>query len=70
MLEISDLRKKRDCTIFVARTKALVSRGGNAQLFCGFFIFAYVKTGFHVTRLISVISGRSAMIFKLANCRQ
>ena len=35
-------RKKRDCTLCVAKTKALISCAVTAQLICGFF-FAYVK---------------------------
>ena len=40
-----------DCTVYVAKTKALISCAVTAQLICA-FIFAYVKSGFLVTRLI------------------
>ena len=36
-------RKKRDCIICVAKTKALISCAVTAQLICG-FVFAYAKS--------------------------
>ena len=36
-------RKKRDCTICVAKTKALIRCAVTAQLICG-FVFAYAKS--------------------------
>ena len=36
-------RKKRDCTIHVAKTKALISCAVTAQLIC-VFVFAYSKS--------------------------
>ena len=42
MLEI---RNKRNCTIYVAKTKALISCMVKAQLIC-IFVFAYVKSRF------------------------
>ena len=36
-------RKKRDCTICVAKTKALISFAVTAKLIC-VFVFAYAKT--------------------------
>ena len=38
-------RKKRDCTIHVAKTKALISCAVTAQLICA-FVFAYAKNRF------------------------
>ena len=37
--------KKRDCTIYVAKTKALISCGITVQLICT-FVFAYAKSRF------------------------
>ena len=45
-----DRVKKRDCTIRVAKTKALISCAVTAQLICA-FVFALQKSGFLVTRL-------------------
>ena len=39
------LRKKRDCTIRVAKTKALISFAVTAKLIC-VFVFAYAKSRF------------------------
>ena len=39
------LRKKRDCTIYVAKTKVLISCAATAQLICA-FVFAYAKLRF------------------------
>ena len=47
-LEISDL--ERDLTIYVAKTKVLISCAVTAQLIC-VFVFAYAKAGFLMTRL-------------------
>ena len=44
-------RKKRDCTICVAKTKALVSCAVTAQLICA-IVFAYAKSGFLMRRLL------------------
>ena len=44
-------RKKRDCTIRVAKTKSLISCAVTAQLIC-VFVFAYAKCRFFMTRLI------------------
>ena len=38
-------RKKRDCTIFVAKTKALISCAVTTQLICT-FVFTYAKSRF------------------------
>ena len=38
-------RKKRDCTICVAKTKALIRCAVTAQLICG-FVFTYAKSRF------------------------
>ena len=38
-------RKKRDCTICLAKTKALISCAVTAQLIC-VFVFAYAKSRF------------------------
>ena len=38
-------RKKRDCTIHVAKTKALISFAVTAKLICG-FVFAYANCCF------------------------
>ena len=38
-------RKKRDCSIYVVKKKALISCGFTAQLICG-FVFAYAKSQF------------------------
>ena len=38
-------RKKRDCTIHVAKTKALISFAVTAKLIC-VFVFAYAKSRF------------------------
>ena len=47
-------RKKRYCTICVAKTKALISFAVTAKLICG-FVFVYAKkNGFLMTRLISL----------------
>ena len=39
------LRKKRNCTIYVGKTKALISYAVTAQLICA-FVFAYAKSRF------------------------
>ena len=39
------IRKYRDCTICVAKTKVLISCAVTAQLICG-FVFAYAKSRF------------------------
>ena len=44
-------RKKRDCTICVAKTNALVSCAVTAQLICA-IVFAYAKSGFLMRRLL------------------
>ena len=44
-------RKKRDCTIYVAKTKALISCAVTAKLTCA-FVFPYAKSFFLMTRLI------------------
>ena len=38
-------RKKRDCTIYVAKTKALIRFAVTAKLIC-VFVFAYAKSRF------------------------
>ena len=38
-------RKKRDCTIYIAKTKALISFAITAKLIC-VFVFAYAKSRF------------------------
>ena len=45
-------RKKRDCTIYVAKTKALISFAVTAQLIC-VFLFTYATAGFLMTLLPS-----------------
>ena len=40
-----EFRKKRDCTIPVAKTKALISFAVTAKLIC-VFVFAYAKIRF------------------------
>ena len=48
-------RKKRDCTIRVAKTKALISFAVTARLIC-VFVFAYTKSRFsHDEAQISLI---------------
>ena len=47
-------RKKRDCTIYEAKTKALISCAVTGQLIFA-FVFAYAKAGFLMTQLIYVI---------------
>ena len=48
-------RKKRDSSIYVAKTKALIICAVTAQLICG-FVFAYMqKDGFLLTRLIRLV---------------
>ena len=42
-------RKKRDCTIYVAKTKALISFAVTAKLIC-VFVFAYAKSRFFSRR--------------------
>ena len=42
-------RKERDCTIYVAKTKALISCAVSAQLIC-VFVFAYANVGFSQDR--------------------
>ena len=44
-------RKYRDCTIYVKKTKALISFPATAKLICA-IVFAYAKAGFLTTRLI------------------
>ena len=41
-------RKERDCTIRVAKTKALISFAVTVKLICG-FVFAYAKSQFSHT---------------------
>ena len=57
------LRKLRDCNIYVAKTKALISCAVTAQRIC-FFVFAYAKSRFshneaHMTfsQFINVMHG-------------
>ena len=38
-------RKKRDCTIYIAKTKALITFAVTAKLIC-VFVFAYAKSRF------------------------
>ena len=48
-LEISDLGSyERDCTIYVAKSKALISFAVTAKVIC-VFVFAYAKTWFKVS---------------------
>ena len=48
-------RKKRDCAICVAKTKALISCTVTAQLIC-VFVFAYAKSRFsHIEARISIV---------------
>ena len=56
-LEFRIYRKKRDCTIYVAKTKALISFGVTAKLIC-VFVFAYAKGRFShdAAHMISVTS--------------
>ena len=49
-LDFSVVRKKRDCTIHVAKTKMLISCWVTAQLICAFGI-AMSKAGFLISRL-------------------
>ena len=42
--------KKRDCTIYLTKTKALISCAVSVLLICA-FVFACAKTGFLMTRL-------------------
>ena len=44
-LEAFGFRKKRACTIYVAKTKALIRCAVTAQLICA-FVFAYAKISF------------------------
>ena len=55
-LEISDLGR-RDCTIIVAKTEALISFAVTAKLIC-VFVFAYAKSWFShdAARMISLVS--------------
>ena len=50
--------KYRDCTIYVAKTKALISFVVTAKLFC-VFVFAYAKSRFsyNEAHMISCITG-------------
>ena len=52
-LEISDL--ERDCTIYVAKTKALISFAVTEKLIC-VFVFAYAKSRFShdVTQIVAI----------------
>ena len=43
--------QKRDCTIYVAKIKALISCTVTAQLIC-VFVFAFAKAGFLMTQLV------------------
>ena len=42
------LRRFSDCTIYVVKTKAMISWAVTAQLICA-FVFAYAKAGFLMT---------------------
>ena len=44
-------KKNRNCTIRVAKTKALISIAVTAKLICT-FVFAYAKCGFFLTQLV------------------
>ena len=46
-----EVRKMRDCTIYVTKINALISCAVTAQLICA-FVFANAKSIFHMTRLI------------------
>ena len=45
-LSYNEVVVKIDCTIYVVKTKVLISCAVTAQLICTFVVFAYVKTGF------------------------
>ena len=56
-LKFRIFRKKRECTIYVAKTKALISFAVTAKLIC-VFVFAYAKRWFshdaaHLCYLVS-----------------
>ena len=57
MLQISDLRRKRKCTIRVAKTKALISFAVTAKLIC-VFVFAYADCWFShgAAHLMNIVS--------------
>ena len=44
-------RKKRDCTIYVAKSKALISFAGKSKTDLRVFVFAYAKPWFSLTLL-------------------
>ena len=51
----SGFRKKRDCTIYVVKTKALISCALTVQLICA-VVFAYAKSRFsHDTAYIGMV---------------
>ena len=63
-------RKLRDCTIYVAKTKALISFAFNVKLIC-FFVFAYAKSWFshdvaHMTKQYTGTANFTAV--KIDNC--
>ena len=67
-LELSKFMKKRDCTIYVAKTKALISCAVTAQLICA-FVFACAKSRFPhdaVHEFIVSVLPFPLMIFKLS----
>ena len=49
-LKFFGFAKKKDCTIYVARTKPPISCMVTVQLICA-FVFAYAKAGFLMTQL-------------------
>ena len=63
-------RKKRDCTIYVAKTKALISFAVTAKLICA-FVFAYAIVRFSNDTAQIYIDIHCTLIDKksmLANC--
>ena len=51
---------KRDCTVCIAKTKALISFAVTAQLICG-FVFAYAKSRYYdVAQLKPYFSGHAS----------
>ena len=58
-----------DCTIYVAKTKALISFAVTAKLIC-VFVFAYAKSRFShdAAHLLAVVKKKIALMLLLMEC--
>ena len=59
-----EIRKERGCTIYVAKTKALISCAVTAQLIC-VFVFAYAKSRFSRNKAHMFITFTAHLLLRL-----